>query len=53
MIIVPSRGTPEGLSVGCLDGEASQILERGCNGFIRKPFGVEALSNKIREVLEG
>lgn len=35
-----------------LDSQASQILERGCNGFIQKPFGVETLSNKIREVLE-
>jgi CheY-like chemotaxis protein len=36
-----------------LDGQASQILERGCNGFIQKPFGIEALSAKIRDVLDG
>ncbi len=35
-----------------LDGEASRILERGCNGFIQKPFNMEALSRKVREILE-
>jgi two-component system, cell cycle sensor histidine kinase and response regulator CckA len=34
-----------------LDGEASQILEKGCNGFIQKPYGIQELSQKIREVL--
>jgi two-component system cell cycle sensor histidine kinase/response regulator CckA len=34
-----------------LDGEASQIMEKGCNGFIQKPFGILELSQKIREVL--
>jgi nitrogen-specific signal transduction histidine kinase/CheY-like chemotaxis protein len=35
-----------------LNGQASGILERGCNGFIQKPFNVNELSKKIREVLE-
>jgi PAS domain S-box-containing protein len=35
-----------------LDGEARTILERGCNGFIQKPFRVADFSRKIREVLE-
>ncbi len=34
------------------DGEASQILAKGCNGFIQKPFGIQELSQKIREVLD-
>ena len=34
-----------------IDGEASQIMARGCNGFIQKPFGIKELSLKIREVL--
>ena len=34
-----------------IDGEASEILERGCNGFIQKPFNIEELSGKIREIL--
>jgi PAS domain S-box-containing protein len=35
-----------------LDGEASQILEKGCKGFIQKPFGIQELSQKIREILD-
>ena len=35
-----------------LDGHAKQILDRGCSGFIQKPFNMEQLSNKIREVLK-
>ncbi len=34
-----------------LDGEAKEILERGCNGFIQKPFKMKDLSEKVREVL--
>lgn len=36
-----------------LDGEASHILERGCSGFIQKPFSMETLSKKVKEILEG
>ena len=35
-----------------IDGQASEILDRGCNGFIQKPFQMENLSHKIKEVLE-
>ena len=35
-----------------VDGQASDILGRGCNGFIQKPFRIEQLSKKIREILE-
>jgi PAS domain S-box-containing protein len=34
-----------------LTGEASIILERGCNDFIQKPFNMTQLSDKIRSVL--
>jgi len=34
-----------------IEGEAQQILNRGCNGFIQKPFQLENLSRKVREVL--
>ena len=34
-----------------IDGEATDILERGCNSFIQKPFSMTVLSKKIREVL--
>jgi len=34
------------------DGEAKKILDRGCNGFIQKPYDIKKLSKKIREILE-
>ena len=34
-----------------LDGQAREILDRGCNGFIQKPFNLEALAVKIDEIL--
>ncbi len=34
-----------------IDGQATDILERGCNSFIQKPFNMIVLSKKIREVL--
>ncbi|MBN1380963.1 MAG: PAS domain S-box protein [Deltaproteobacteria bacterium] len=35
-----------------MNGQASSILARGCNGFIQKPFSLVDLSRKIREVLD-
>ena len=35
-----------------LDGEAKEILDRGCDGFIQKPFNMKDLSEKLREILE-
>ena len=35
-----------------INGEAKEILERGCDGFIQKPFDMKKLSQKIREVLD-
>jgi PAS domain S-box-containing protein len=35
-----------------IDGQAHEIMERGCNGFIQKPFNLTELSAKIREILE-
>ena len=34
-----------------IEGEASKIMERGCNGFIPKPFNIKELSEKIRNIL--
>jgi CheY-like chemotaxis protein len=34
-----------------IDGQATEILNRGCNGFLQKPFDMRTLSNKIRGVL--
>ena len=36
-----------------IEGEAQQIMDRGCNGFIQKPFQLKNLSQKIREILDG
>jgi two-component system cell cycle sensor histidine kinase/response regulator CckA len=36
-----------------IDGQARQILDRGCNGFIQKPFDLENFSEKIRHILHG
>ncbi|MBT8491020.1 MAG: PAS domain S-box protein, partial [Deltaproteobacteria bacterium] len=35
-----------------MHGEAQDIIARGCNGFIQKPFNIEDLSHKLRAVLE-
>ena len=35
-----------------IDGEAEKILERGCKGFIQKPFRIIEISQKIRGVLD-
>ena len=35
-----------------INGQATEILERGCNGFIQKPFNMKQLSRKLREILE-
>ena len=40
------------LSSGCsIEGQAQQLLDSGCNGFIQKPFDPVALSVKVREIL--
>ncbi len=40
------------LSGYSIDGEAAEILERGCDGFIQKPFTLKELSGKLREIVE-
>jgi PAS domain S-box-containing protein len=35
-----------------LNGQAMEILDRGCNGFIQKPFKLRELSIKLREILD-
>ena len=36
-----------------INGQAEAILERGCNGFIQKPYTMTALAGKVREILDG
>ncbi|HAY40122.1 MAG TPA: hypothetical protein DCY53_12780 [Desulfobacteraceae bacterium] len=35
-----------------IDGQASKILSRGCDGFIQKPFDIKSLSLEIRKILD-
>lgn len=35
-----------------INGEATEILKRGCNGFIQKPFSMKVLSGKIKEIMD-
>jgi signal transduction histidine kinase/CheY-like chemotaxis protein len=35
-----------------INGQATEILERGCQGFIQKPFKLKDLSKKLREILD-
>ena len=34
-------------------GEARAILNRGCQGFIQKPFTMKSFSEKLKEILDG
>lgn len=47
-----SPGSKVLLSSGyAFDSRAQDMLGRGCDGFIRKPFGIKEISQKISEVL--
>ena len=35
-----------------LHGLANEILQRGCDGFLQKPFNVEELSSRLRQILD-
>ena len=35
-----------------IDGQATKILNRGCDGFIQKPFNMMEMSIKLREILD-
>jgi PAS domain S-box-containing protein len=35
-----------------LNGQANDIMQRGCDGFIQKPFNINQLSKKIRKILD-
>jgi CheY-like chemotaxis protein len=34
-----------------IDGQATEIMKRGCDGFIQKPFKANALSEALKEIL--
>jgi len=35
-----------------IDGQATEIVARGCDGFIQKPFNVKELSQEVRKILD-
>jgi len=35
-----------------INGQAQNIMDRGCNGFLQKPFRIEQLSAKVRQALD-
>jgi len=35
-----------------IDGQATEILNRGCDGFIQKPFNIKEMSQKLREIID-
>ena len=35
-----------------VDQQTSENMQRGCKGFIQKPFNMQVLSEKIQEVLQ-
>ncbi|MFC1532443.1 response regulator [Thermodesulfobacteriota bacterium] len=35
-----------------IDGQAKEILKRGCDAFIQKPFDLKQLSQSIRVILD-
>jgi len=35
-----------------INGQAKEIIDRGCRGFLQKPFHLEKLSRTLREVLD-
>ena len=35
-----------------INGQATEIMDRGCNGFIQKPFKMKELSQKLRGILD-
>ena len=35
-----------------INGQTTEIMDRGCNGSIQKPFKMKELSRKLREILD-
>jgi CheY-like chemotaxis protein len=35
-----------------INGQAKEIIDRGCRGFIQKPFNIKELSQKLRQAVE-
>jgi len=56
-IVMPDMGGGEvydrlkEISGYSIDDQAREIMERGCDGFIQKPFSMKAMSDKLSEIL--
>jgi len=35
-----------------IEGQAQEIMDRGCNGFLQKPFRLANLTQKVKEMLD-
>ncbi len=35
-----------------INGQADEIMKRGCNGFVQKPYNISELSQKVRKILD-
>lgn len=35
-----------------VNGQADEIMKRGCNGFIQKPFNISGLSRKVKPIMD-
>ncbi|SHJ31291.1 Response regulator receiver domain-containing protein [Desulfatibacillum alkenivorans DSM 16219] len=35
-----------------MDGSVAELMERGCNGFVQKPYNIQIISQKIHDILE-
>jgi PAS domain S-box-containing protein len=35
-----------------INGQAAEIMRRGCNGFIQKPFNISEFSKQVRKILD-
>jgi CheY-like chemotaxis protein len=35
-----------------IEGKARELIEKGCNGFLQKPFRMEDLAREVRAILD-
>lgn len=49
-LFLATRNVSSGYSI---DGKAAELLERGCDDFIQKPFDLRALSKKVSTLVKG
>ncbi|MBI9077433.1 MAG: response regulator, partial [Desulfatibacillum sp.] len=35
-----------------MDGSVSELMKKGCNGFVQKPYTIQSISHKVKEIVE-